>query len=225
MTGKDASCTCYQKQGKRKQIVTAKCPLELTEKKSTGMPFLCEIELWWNHNHSVDCFHLTSFCPFLPATKETFFAYFEEGMSATEAFHHHKTLLMKDPVSLMLLADWRMCPSLRDVNNLHDKWLVEKKGPSEGYAMFDRLEEIVHDYNKNNADKGGTCYLPRVDGNGPDKQDLILSLCTPLMSRVHETRQAGEMAFMDSSGSLDRYNNPVFFMCSHHPCGALPLGL
>ena len=45
------------------------------------------------------------------------------------------------------------------------------------------------------------------------------------MSRVHETRQAGEMAFMDSSGSLDRYNNPVFFMCTHHPCGALPLGV
>ena len=189
------------------------------------MPFLCEIELWWNHNHSVDCFHLTSFCPILPATKETFFAYFEEGMSASEAFHHHETLLMKDPVTLMLLADRRMCPSLRDVNNLHDKWLVEKKGPSNGSAMFDRLEEIVDDYNKNNADKGGKCYLQRVNGNGPDKQDLILSICTPLMSRVHETRQAGEMAFMDSSGSLDRYNNPVFFMCTHHPCGALPLGV
>ena len=43
------------------------------------------------------------------------------------------------------------------------------------------------------------------------------------MSRVHETRQAGEMAFMESSGSLDWYNNPVFFMCTHHPCGALSL--
>ena len=128
-------------------------------------------------------------------------------MSASEAFHPHETLLMKDPVTLMLLADRRMCPSLRDVNNLHDKWLVEKKGPLNGSAMFDRLEEIVDDYNKNNADKGGKCYLQRVNGNGPDKQDLILSICTPLMSRVHETRQAGEMAFMDSSGSLDRYNN------------------
>ena len=101
--------------------------IRINRKKRAGMPFLCEIELWWNHNHSVDCFHLTSFCPFLPATKETFFAYFEEGMSASEAFHHHETLLMKDPVTLMLLADRRMCPSLRDVNNLHDKWLVEKK--------------------------------------------------------------------------------------------------
>ena len=175
----------------------------INRKKKIGMPFLSEIELWWNHNHSVDCFHLTSFCPILPATEETFFAYFEEGMSASDAFHHHETLLMKDPVTLRLLADRRMCPSLRDVNNLHDKWLVEKKGPSHGSAMFDRLEEIVNDYNKNNADKGNKCYFQRVNRNGPDKQDLILSICTPLMSRVHETSQAGEMAFMESSGSLD----------------------
>ena len=33
VTRTDASCTCYQKQEKRKQIVRAKCPLELTEKK------------------------------------------------------------------------------------------------------------------------------------------------------------------------------------------------
>ena len=81
-----------------------------------------------------------------------------------------------------------------------------------GSAMFDRPEDIADDYYKDNADKGGKCYLQSVNGNGPDKQDLILSICTPLMSRVHETRQAGEMAFMDSSGSLDRYNNPVFFI-------------
>jgi hypothetical protein len=32
------------------------------------------------------------------------------------------------------------------------------------------------------------------------------------------------MAFMDSSGSLDRHNNPVYFMCTH-PSGALPLAV
>ena len=71
--------------------------------------------------------------------------------------------------------------------------------------MFDCLEEVVTDYNNKNADMGGKCLLQRVQGNGAD-EDLILSICTLLMSRVHTTRQAGEMAFMDSSGSLDRYN-------------------
>ena len=86
---------------------------------------LCEIELLWNHNHSVDCFHLTSFCPILPATKDKFSSYFALGTSASEAFHHHETQLMRDPVTLMLLADRRICPSLRDVNNMYEKWLIE----------------------------------------------------------------------------------------------------
>ena len=54
--------------------------------KKERKPFLCEM---WNHNHSVE---LLSF-------KFIFFAYFEEGMSASKAFHQHETLLMKDPVT------------------------------------------------------------------------------------------------------------------------------
>ena len=72
----------------------------------------------------------------------------------------------------------------------------------------------------------GTMHLmQRVRGNGAGQQHLILSICTPLMSRVQTTRQAGEMAFMDSLGSLDCYNNPVFFMCTHHASGVLPLAV
>ena len=82
--------------------------------------------------------------------------------------------------------------------------------------MFDRLEEIVDDYNKNNVHKGGKCYLQRVNGNGPDKQDLILSICTPLTSRVHETRQAGEMVFMDSSGTTTLFSLCAPIICVEH---------
>ena len=32
----------------------------------------CEVQLWWIHNHSVTCFHVTSLAPILPATKDTF---------------------------------------------------------------------------------------------------------------------------------------------------------
>lgn len=49
-----------------------------------------------NHNHSVNSFHLQSFCPILLSTKDTFEKYFQSGMSASEAFHHHETNLMQD---------------------------------------------------------------------------------------------------------------------------------
>ena len=46
----------------KKTDCDSKMSIRINRKKTTGMPFLCEIELWWNHNHRVDCFHLTSFC-------------------------------------------------------------------------------------------------------------------------------------------------------------------
>ncbi|KAL9977493.1 hypothetical protein ACROYT_G014901 [Oculina patagonica] len=128
--------------------------------KKTDCGSKCEVELWWNHNHSVNSFHLQSFCPILPSTKAAFEGYFEN-----------------------------------------------------------------EDYNNKNATKGGKCFLQTFEQSENSEQPLIVAICTPLMSRVHQLRQAGEMAFLDASGSLDRFNNPVYFMCTHHPVGALPLGV
>ncbi len=64
--------------------------------------------------------------------------------------------------------------------------------------MLDRLEEVVSEYNRKHSEMGGKCLMQRVKGDEAHKQDLIFSICTPLMSRIHTTKQAGEMAFMDS---------------------------
>jgi len=186
---------------------------------------MCEVGLWWNHNHSVDSFHLQSFCPILPSTKAAFENYFESGMSASEAFHHHETKLMQDSISVMLLADRKYCPSLTDVNYMYGKWQLHKKGAPNGQGMFNTLMTTIEKYNNKNATKGGKCFLQSFEQSDNSEQPLIVAICTPLMSRVHQLRQAGEMAFLDASGSLDRFNNPVYFMCTQHLAGALPLGV
>ncbi|XP_028412191.1 uncharacterized protein LOC114535014 [Dendronephthya gigantea] len=186
---------------------------------------VCDVELWWNHNHSVNCHHLTTFSQILPATRHKFLTYFEQGMSASESFHHHETTLMRDPVTVLLLADRKYCPSLRDVNNLYEKWRKTTKGPCNGTELFDYLQEYITTYNKDKVSDGGKIFLQRYNNDEKREQPLIISICTPMMSRVHKLRQAGEMAFMDASGSLDRHNNPVYFMCTHHPSGALPLAV
>ena len=107
---------------------------------------ICEVELRWNHNHSADCHHLTSFNPMLPATKDKFFTYFEQGMFASESFDYHESLFMKVPVTILLLADRKYCPSLCDVNNLYKKWRKTTKGPCNGSEMFDYLEEYITKY-------------------------------------------------------------------------------
>lgn len=125
----------------------------------------------------------------------------------------------------MLLADRKYCPSLTDVKNMYAKWQLDKKGAPNGHGMFCTLATIIDDYNRKNASQGGEYFLQTYQQSGECEQPLIIAICTPLMSRVHQLKQAGEMAFLDASGSLDRFNNPVYFMCTHHPAGALPLGV
>ena len=46
------------------------------------------------------------------------------------------------------------------------------------------------------------------------------------MARVHEhVKQAGEIMFVDSSSSLDDFNNPVFILSTSPAAGGLPLGV
>ena len=55
---------------------------------------------------------------------------------------------------------------------------------------------------------------------------LSVAICTPLMARVHQTvPQAGEMMFVDSSSSMDRYNLSTFILSTSHCGGGLPLGV
>ena len=53
---------------------------------------------------------------------------------------------------------------------------------------------------------------------------MIIAICTPLMSRVHQhVRQAAEMIFCDSTSSLDRFNSSLFILSTSYPAGGLPL--
>ena len=78
----------------------------------------------------------------------------------------------------------------------------------------------MNNYNNNHSKDGGKCYL-QMFKNVVDDDPLILDVVTPLMARVHSLPQAGEMVFIDASMSLDRRNNPVYFLCTHQPLGAL----
>lgn len=132
---------------------------------------MCEVELWWNHNHSVNSFHQQSFCPILPSTKAAFENYFEMGMFVSEAFHHHETKLMQDSVSIMLLADRKYRPSLTDVKGMYGKWQIDRKGAPNGQEMFNTLAAIINEYNKKNSPKGGKCFLQTYENSGNSEND------------------------------------------------------
>lgn len=59
-----------------------------------------------------------------------------------------------------------------------------------------------------------------------NEQPLILAICTPLMSRVHQyIQQSKELVFIDASSSFDDFYNPLFVISTSSAAGGLPLGI
>jgi len=54
---------------------------------------------------------------------------------------------------------------------------------------------------------------------------MVVAICTPLMSRVHQyLQQSGEMVFCDSTSIFDRFNTSLFILAISNSYGGLPLG-
>ena len=115
---------------------------------------------------------------------------------------------------------------------------------------MEMLEKIVQQYNSQHKDDGGQivinrycseCSEPEVELNSdqetpPKKRKLAckkrkeaslrVAICTPLMARVHKSvPQSKEIAFLDSTSSLDRYNLSMFLLSICHAGGGLLLGV
>ncbi|CAB4439790.1 unnamed protein product [Rhizophagus irregularis] len=87
--------------------------------------------------------------------------------------------------------------------------------------MFERLAEIVQDYNSSGQ---GKAVLQEYDAYAG--KAFILCIVTNLMCRVHEKiLQAGELCYMDASASFEPLNSSITLIYTSCAVGALPLGL
>ena len=71
---------------------------------------------------------------------------------------------MRDPVTLMLLANPRIRPSLRDTNNI-----FMKKGLRNAPEMFGGLEQVIKDGNMKYSSMGGKCFSQRFREDDGDQ--------------------------------------------------------
>ena len=105
--------------------------------------------------------------------------------------------------------------------------------------MFNKLEEMIKEYNQKNGSEGAKAFLQKfersVDNKSQKWEDkpgesidtpLVLAVCTPLMARAHAMPlQAGELVYCDSTASLDRCNCPTFIFSTSSSGGGIPLGV
>ena len=129
-----------------------------------------------------------------------------------------------------VLADRNINSNQQDVSRLFDKLREENLGPENGLKMFDTLDDYVQHYNLLNNQSGGCILVERycaAEASSDDevtlppkkqrceafKKESPMSalICIPLMARVHwHIPQTGEMMYVDSSSSMDRYNLSCF---------------
>ena len=85
----------------------------------------------------------------------------------------------------------------------------------------DMVSDLSRNVSKYNEEFGEECIKLAFHDEKP-----VVAICTPLMKRVHQLwRYSSEMAFIDSSGGMDRSNSRVFLLLTHSPVGGLPLGV
>ncbi|CAG8697421.1 17913_t:CDS:2, partial [Funneliformis caledonium] len=94
-------------------------------------------------------------------------------------------------------------------------------GGSNGKLMFERLAELVQDYNDSGQRKA---VLQEYDAHAG--KAFILCIITSLMCRVHEkVLQEGELCYVDALASFDPLNSSITLLYTSCTVGALPLGL
>ncbi len=234
--------------------LTVSIPTKKYQLASLDYPYLVShpaiLDATFNHNHPIQSAHALSFRPIDSQTKESFFALFRKGHSASSAYHWYETKLFLDGgEDQLLLADRATNPTKSDVSRLYEQWRKTELGADNGKALFDQLHMEICSYNEANSGSGGQaklqCYENEVstlentdsesdvDEKPPQKkkkvlrsQPMIIAICTPLMCRVHRNiQQAGEMLFCDATSSLDRFNTSMFILSTSNAAGGLPLGV
>ena len=192
-----------------------------------------DVILKHTHNHLVNVADALRFRPVSESTREKYYDLFQQGHSPSSAHLEYETHLtyMDDH---KLLADRNVNPKVSDVYNLFNKWRKSNLGVRSrtGKQLFTELEQRVNAYNDAHRHIGGKAIVQRFCKGSKAKVDcdveqpLILAICTPLMSRVHQhIYQSKELVFVDASSSFEDYNNPLFVMSTSSAAGGLPLGI
>ena len=221
-----------------------------SDKKDILTSHKAKLQLKFNHNHPINSAHVLSFRPVNEKTKEKYYKLFQSGHSAASARHYYENTLMDtcDEEELQgTMCDCSINPILQDVSRLYSQWRLSEYGSDRnGKVVAESLIEEISLYNITNAASGRKACVQVYDTGNTDETDsdtdnqppkpkrkkisssipLIITACTPLMSRVHKNvKQAREMIFCDSTSCLEKYNCSLFIFSTSSPCGGLPLGV
>ena len=184
-----------------------------------------EVNITYTHNHVINSAESLSFWNVNEEVREELLSLFKDGHSSSSALYVYQDKLhlkANDEQELIeLFADRSVNPDYNYAANLFRKYRKTALGDRNGGLMFERLAEVVKDYNDSGQGKAVFQAYNALEGKA-----FILCIVTSLMSRIHEkVPQAGELCYVDASASFEPLNTSITLLYTSCAVGALPLGL
>ncbi len=184
-----------------------------------------EVNISYTHNHIINSAESLSFRNVNEKVREELLSLFKDGHSPSSALYVYQDnlhLKANDEQELIeFLADRSVNPDYNYTANLFREYRKAVLGNRNGGLMFERLAEVVKDYNDSGQGKAVFQAYNALEGKA-----FILCIVTSLMSRIHEkVPQAGELCYVDASASFEPLNTSITLLYTSCAVGALPLGL
>ncbi|XP_072178625.1 uncharacterized protein [Diadema setosum] len=187
----------------------------------THMPeWPTEVSITWTHNHASSIPASLKYRDVGEEAVKKLQELFEQGHSPQTALTTlHSDMQVDDPEGYITKsADRAVCPDLQFCYRLYHHIFKQNYKAGDVQGMIDAIEDrVIAPYN---TEVGMKCAAMAKEDD-----HIIIAICTPMMRRVHTTRQSGEMVFVDSTGNVDRHGSRVFILLTHNSAGGLPLGV
>lgn len=174
---------------------TATIHIRLEKWRIESLSHPLEINIKFTHNHIINSAEALSFQRVKEEVREKYLELFRNGHSPASALFAYEDELHLSAINeqelVELLADRSSNPDYDYVLKLFQQNRETVLGARNGKLMFERLAEIVNEYN---ASGQGRAAMQEYDSNTGNS--YILCVVTGLMCRVHEKiPQAGKFVF------------------------------
>ena len=179
-----------------------------------------QITINFTHNHPVLAASAWSFHPVNDDTKAAIIKLFQEGHSASSAYHNYKKSLVEKYKSgfIQISADTSIMPKYQWFFRQFQSYMKENYG---GINSPESFFKAVSEIRKHNDEKGYE-YAKAVQ---KDTGDFIIVVSDALSRRVCEyLPQSGDLIFIDATSCLDRSDTKFFRLICPSPLGGLPIG-
>ena len=187
--------------------------------------FPLQIKLDFQHNHQIYRHEHTRYLNVSEQTKKRFTDLFEDGLTASAAWHAHRSEISTNRNAHIMLGNRRICPDYFWAFKFQRKWIEDKLGSFDGIDAYQKVQEFCKKFDETSQKDE---KLPENERYAKVEQttegETVVVIIDAFMRRVHKSiPQAGDIMIMDATSNLDRSDTKLFHLMCPSAVGALPL--